>query len=174
MRKISRMKQYLSSESIKTLVSTFVLSRLDYSDSLMSGLTQERISKLQRAQNCAARKRSSSSSNSSCSSNGEVVVVAVVVLVVVVVVVIVVVVVVVIVVVVVEVVVVVVATAAVVVPAAASVVVVVVAVVVVVVVALRSKDKGLLEEPRCTLKTFGDRSFSKIGPQVWNFLPLSV
>ena len=49
------MKPFLSTEAIKTLVASLVLSRLDYCNSLLTGLQDEKISKLQRAQNCAAR-----------------------------------------------------------------------------------------------------------------------
>ena len=55
LRRIYKMKPYLTSDAIKTLVSSLVLSRLDYCNSLLAGLQDEKISKLQRAQNCAAR-----------------------------------------------------------------------------------------------------------------------
>ena len=39
---------------------------------------------------------------------------------------------------------------------------------------LRSSDKLLLEVPKTRLKTFGDRSFSKAAPTLWNSLPLDI
>ena len=39
---------------------------------------------------------------------------------------------------------------------------------------LRSLDTSLLTLPRFSLKTFGKRSFSVFGPTVWNLLPLSL
>ena len=39
---------------------------------------------------------------------------------------------------------------------------------------LRSQNKNLLHIPRTKLIRFGDRSFSKVGPTVWNSLPLSL
>jgi hypothetical protein len=39
---------------------------------------------------------------------------------------------------------------------------------------LRSGDSLLLVEPRFSLSTFGKRSFSVFGPSVWNNLPLSL
>ena len=49
------MKSILSCNSVKALVVSSVLSRLDYCNSLLAGITEEKILKLQRAQNCAAR-----------------------------------------------------------------------------------------------------------------------
>ena len=39
---------------------------------------------------------------------------------------------------------------------------------------LRSRDTSLLTVPRFSLETFGKRSFSVFGPTVWNSLPLSL
>ena len=39
---------------------------------------------------------------------------------------------------------------------------------------LRSQDSKLFQIPKTHLKRFGDRSFSKIGPTVWNSLPFSL
>ena len=39
---------------------------------------------------------------------------------------------------------------------------------------LRSLDTSLLSVPRFCLETFGRRSFSVLGPTVWNSLPLSL
>ena len=52
---IRRISKYLSQESLKTLVHAFVMSRLDYCNSLLYGLPKYRISKLQQVQNAAAR-----------------------------------------------------------------------------------------------------------------------
>ena len=54
-RNSSRMKFILSYDSVKTLVTSMVLSRLDYCNSLLAGITEQKISKLQKAQDCAAR-----------------------------------------------------------------------------------------------------------------------
>ena len=54
-RNISRMKSILSYDSVKTLVSSLVLSRLDYCNSLLAGITEQKNLNLQKAQNCAAR-----------------------------------------------------------------------------------------------------------------------
>ena len=55
LRRIGQMSSYLSVASIKTLVSSFVLSRLDYCNSLFVNLPIETINRLQRLQNQAAR-----------------------------------------------------------------------------------------------------------------------
>ena len=39
---------------------------------------------------------------------------------------------------------------------------------------LRSGDKMLLVEPRTNLKSYGDRSFEKVAPQLWNRLPYDI
>ena len=39
---------------------------------------------------------------------------------------------------------------------------------------LRSSDKELLVQPRCHLKTYGERACSFIAPKLWNTLPLSI
>ena len=54
-RNISRMKSILSYDSVKTLVTSLVLSRLDYCNSLPAGITEQKNSKQQKAQNCAVR-----------------------------------------------------------------------------------------------------------------------
>ena len=53
--RISRMKQYLPIETLKTVVSSLVLSRLDYCNSLFAGLPDGKIEKIQKIQNRAAR-----------------------------------------------------------------------------------------------------------------------
>ena len=55
LRRISRMKSFLPLDSIKTVVSALILSRLDYCNSLLAGLPDTIVTKLQRVQNCAAR-----------------------------------------------------------------------------------------------------------------------
>ena len=54
-RQISTIRHYLSVSATKTLVCAFVLSRLDYCNSLLSGCPQYIIKKLDRVQNSAAR-----------------------------------------------------------------------------------------------------------------------
>ena len=53
-RQISRIRKCLIQESVVQLVSCFVLSRLDYCNSLLTDLPTESINKLQIFQNCAA------------------------------------------------------------------------------------------------------------------------
>ena len=52
-RKISRMKSILSYDSVKRLITSLVLSRLDYCNSLLA--QSRKFQKLQKAPNCAAR-----------------------------------------------------------------------------------------------------------------------
>ena len=54
-RQISRIRMFLSQESVVKLVSCFVLSRLHYCNSLLADLPTESTSKLQNVQNCATR-----------------------------------------------------------------------------------------------------------------------
>lgn len=149
-RRISRMKSVLTQKAVKTLVISLVLSRLDYCNSLYAGLSDDKIFKLQKAQNCAARlilgKSKFESSTQMlktlhwlpvkarieykiavfCYSSIK-------------------------------------TTAPTYISELLS--------PYVPPRALRSQDSGLLVEPRCNLKTFGDRSFRKIGPTLWNSLP---
>ena len=53
--KIRRIEKYLSVDSLHTIVHALITSRLDYCNSLMYGLPNVQISKLQRVQNAAAR-----------------------------------------------------------------------------------------------------------------------
>ena len=53
--KISRIKHFLSKEHLKTLVTSLVLSKLDYCNALYLGLSSNLIMKLQSVQNSAAR-----------------------------------------------------------------------------------------------------------------------
>ena len=55
LRRISSVRHLLSTDATKTLVSAFVLSRLDYSNSLLFGCPQYLLNKLQKVQNNAAR-----------------------------------------------------------------------------------------------------------------------
>ena len=55
LRRISSIRHYLSTEATKTLVCAFVLSKIDYCNSLLAGLPQCLLHKLQRIQNNAAR-----------------------------------------------------------------------------------------------------------------------
>ena len=52
---LRRIRKFLSQDCLVTLIHAFVTSRLDYCNSLMYGLPQCQISKLQRVQNAADR-----------------------------------------------------------------------------------------------------------------------
>ena len=54
-RMISSIRQYLSVEATKTLVSSLVLSRLDYCNAVLAGCPQVLLDKIQRVINCSAR-----------------------------------------------------------------------------------------------------------------------
>ena len=53
-RRINSIRQYLSQDALKTLISTFVLSRIDYCNSLLAG-SMQLIHNLQKVQNNTAR-----------------------------------------------------------------------------------------------------------------------
>ena len=55
LRRIGSIRKYLTEEATKTLVSSLVLSRLDYCNSLMAGLPKYLIQKLQKVMHYAAR-----------------------------------------------------------------------------------------------------------------------
>ena len=55
LRRISSIRHLLSTDATKTLVSVFVLSRLDYCNSLLFSCRQYLLNKLQKVQNNAAR-----------------------------------------------------------------------------------------------------------------------
>ena len=55
LRRISTIRHYLTGDVTKTLTVSLVLSCIDYSNSLMVGLPQSLVGKLQRVQNSAAR-----------------------------------------------------------------------------------------------------------------------
>ena len=54
LRSIGRIRRYLSNDATKSLVHGFVMSRLDYCNALIHGLSDTMISKLQHVQNTAA------------------------------------------------------------------------------------------------------------------------
>ena len=55
LRQISSIRQYLTLQATKTLVCSLVLSRLDYSNALLSDCPKESLQRLQKVQNNAAR-----------------------------------------------------------------------------------------------------------------------
>ena len=55
LRKIARIKEYLSTSDIQTLVHAFITSKLAKCNSLLYGLPKFLIDRLQNVQNCAAR-----------------------------------------------------------------------------------------------------------------------
>ena len=154
LRRIGQIRPYLSLDSTKKLAVAFILSRMDYCNALLAGLPEDKIAKLQRIQNNAARlvlrksKRDSATTLlrslhwlpvraridykiatlcHQCIYNDAM-------------------------------------------PSylkelippyvpARS---------------LRSKNSSLLVEPRFSLQTFGLRSFSVFGPKVWNSLPINL
>jgi hypothetical protein len=54
-RKIASIRQYLTRHAAATLMSALVISRLDYCNSVLAGIPQHQIDRLQRVQNNAAR-----------------------------------------------------------------------------------------------------------------------
>ena len=54
-RRISNIRRYLTKDATKTIVRAFVLSKLDYCNSLLSGCPNQLLNKLQKVQNSAAR-----------------------------------------------------------------------------------------------------------------------
>ena len=53
--KIASIRKFLTESATKTLVTTLILSRLDYCNSLLSGISKDKLSKLQVVQNHAAK-----------------------------------------------------------------------------------------------------------------------
>ena len=54
-RQLTRIKYFLSSEELNTIVCSLIFSLMDYYNALYYGLDKETLNKLQRVQNCAAR-----------------------------------------------------------------------------------------------------------------------
>ncbi|WP_419607847.1 hypothetical protein, partial [Thiolapillus sp.] len=54
-RRIGSIRKYLTAEATKTLVSSLVISRLDYCNSLLAGVPLTHLTKLQRVVNNASR-----------------------------------------------------------------------------------------------------------------------
>ena len=54
-RKLVRIKPFLSKSAGKKIASAFILSRLDYCNSLLAGLPKKHFNKLQRIENITAR-----------------------------------------------------------------------------------------------------------------------
>ena len=54
LRRIGHLRRHLTVDATKKLVSSFILSRLDYCNSLLGGLPENRLDRLQRVQNNAA------------------------------------------------------------------------------------------------------------------------
>ena len=55
LRRIASIRQFLTTDATKVLVCAFVLSKLDYCNSLLAGCSQKLLGKLQMVQNSAAR-----------------------------------------------------------------------------------------------------------------------
>ena len=55
LRRINFIRHYLSQDALKTLISAFVLSKIDYCNSLLAGCPKQLIHKLQKVQNNAER-----------------------------------------------------------------------------------------------------------------------
>ena len=55
LRTINSIRHYLSQDALKTPISAFVLSRINYCNSLLAGCPKQLIHKLQKVQNSAAR-----------------------------------------------------------------------------------------------------------------------
>ena len=54
-KKLSQIKVFLSEKQLQQLVSSYIFSQLDYCNSLYFGMNNNLLQKLQRIQNCAAR-----------------------------------------------------------------------------------------------------------------------
>ena len=55
LRRIAKIREMLTEDTAKTLVHSLVMSRLDYANSLLSGLPESLLDRLQKVQNAAAR-----------------------------------------------------------------------------------------------------------------------
>eukprot|EP00745_Piridium_sociabile_P020377 TRINITY_DN313_c0_g1_i4.p1 TRINITY_DN313_c0_g1~~TRINITY_DN313_c0_g1_i4.p1 ORF type:complete len:508 (-),score=73.27 TRINITY_DN313_c0_g1_i4:117-1640(-) len=54
-RKIASIRRFLTTEATKTLITSLVISRLDYCNSLLAGIPKKDIDRVQKVMNCAAR-----------------------------------------------------------------------------------------------------------------------
>ena len=57
LRRLAHLRPYLNMDAMKKLVSAFVLSRLDYCNSLFAGLSNDKVPKLQRIQKKKKKKK---------------------------------------------------------------------------------------------------------------------
>ena len=55
LRAISRIRVFITTDACKTLVQSYVISRLDYGNAILTGLPDYLIDRLQLVHNCAAR-----------------------------------------------------------------------------------------------------------------------
>ena len=55
LRRLGQIRPYLSMDSAKTLAVALILPRFDYCNALLAGLPEDKIARLQRIQNSAAR-----------------------------------------------------------------------------------------------------------------------
>jgi hypothetical protein len=55
LRRLGQIRPYMSMESAKTLTVALILSRMDYCNAILAGLPEDKIARLQRIQNSAAR-----------------------------------------------------------------------------------------------------------------------
>lgn len=55
LRSVGKIRRYLTTDAAKLLIHSLVMSRLDYGNSLLFGLPNVQLNRLQRIQNCAAR-----------------------------------------------------------------------------------------------------------------------
>jgi len=55
LRQIGHIRQYITNDATKSLFNSLVTSRLDYCNGLLYGVPQNKLDKLQKVQNCAAR-----------------------------------------------------------------------------------------------------------------------
>ena len=55
LKKIADIRRYLEKQAAEKLIHAFVASRLDYCNSLLAGIPETSLAKLQRVQNIAAR-----------------------------------------------------------------------------------------------------------------------
>jgi len=154
LRRLCKIRVYLSVEAANKLAVAFILSRLDFCNSLLAGVTEDKLSKLQRLQNSAARMVLKQPRHASASSLLKTLHWL---------------------------------------PVKARIEYKIASICYKCIITdtmpsylssllhpyrpcrtLRSQDALLLESPRYSLKSFGQRSFSVFGPATWNSLPLSL